>query len=56
MSILPACEESGLGIKNANKFLIGTAITYILKKWIIWIEKSPKKSTGIIQNQKKELD
>ena len=33
-----------IGIGNANKFVLGAAIAYNLKKWINWLEIN-KKST-----------
>lgn len=44
------------GIKNANKFVLGAAIAYNLKKWMNWIEKPEQNvSSNPIERPKKML-
>ena len=42
------------GIKNANKFVLGAAIAYNLKKWLNWENKGLRRRGKTLLNSKKK--
>jgi hypothetical protein len=43
------------GIKNANKFVLGAAIAYNLKKWLNWESRESRRKSKTLQNSKNQV-
>ncbi|HEV7329992.1 MAG TPA: hypothetical protein VGN63_03035, partial [Flavisolibacter sp.] len=43
------------GLKNANKFMLGAAVAYNLKKWLNYGEQKRKTAVVSIKNRRKGL-